>query len=385
MFNLYFHTLEKNDVDPQPQLMQKLANKNVVFLHPLTQCKLLFAVPKNRKQIGGRLRFKESLKIQLQLLIVSYFIILLLFGRFYQKLYGSSRETETSYLLLASAGILLNVSLVGFKRLRYIVVTIMFAHVGFNAYFQGMLFEIASIPNNHDINTLDHLLKTNLQLVTTQPIYDSLNGVTGDARIQLIKKRLNVTSMSKVQSLEAFSNNTHGLLQIDKKVHHLAQTMHDDQGNDLVHVVPTSVHEFYQAIVAREDLPFIRRFNELIGQMIETGIVQQEFSQAMVSMELKRLERVKRGLTAPNSTASAEVINLNEVIRSVKSHKVFFVGGFIAFLGELFYYKFGKRIEKTAEEIGLWIACRCNEIMWALIIALKNVSIFRFFKREIKG
>lgn len=361
------------DVDPNPRLIHSLTNENIEFLHPLMQTKILCAVPKNREQIRDRFRFNDSLTFQFQVLFLFYSIILSFFGGLYERLYGTSRETDRTYLLLASAGIVFNASLVDFKKLRVIAATIMLAQIGFNAFFQATFFETVSIPYNHDINTLDHLLKTNLRFVTSQPIYDSLRDITSDSRIQHIKKRLDVNALSQDQLIEVFSEKTHGLLMIECKAHFLAQTIHNDQGNDLVHVVPEPVHEFYQAIVVRKDLPFKRRFDVLIGQMVETGIVQHEFSRVTTYIKQLRLARIKQGQVAPNSMPVADVISCKELIRTVTSHRVFLFASFVAFFGELLCHNFGAYLKRATTEI--WNAVRClgYEMVWKMIVGFKVI------------
>lgn len=303
-----------------------------------------------------------------------YFMILNFFGRLHRRFYGPSRETDRTYLFLASAGILFNAALVDFKRLRFVATAIMLAHVGFNAYFQATYFEVSSVPYNHDINTLDHLLKTNLRFVTSQSIYDCLRQVTGDSRIQQIIKRLEIYEV-KDDFFETFSQNTHGLLLIDYKAHHLARTIHDNHGNDLVHVVPEPVHEFYQAMKARKDLPFIRRFNELISQMIETGMVLHELNRVVANIELKRLDRVKRDKMAANVGAISDVVTFDELIRTISSHLTFFIFCFIAFFGELLWHNFGKCAKQRVGEMLAFFASRCYEIMWYVIVGLKTFHL----------
>lgn len=369
-------------MDNYPRLIYDLANKSIVFLHPLMQTKVLFAVPKNRSRMSGRFQFNESLTTKFRVLLMFYFMILNFFGRFHRTIYGPSRETDRTYLFLASVGILFNASLVDFKRLRIVATAIMIAHVGFNAYFQATYFEISSVPYNHDINTLDHLLKTNLRFVTSQSIYDCLREITGDSRIQQIIKRLEIYEI-KDDYFETFSQSSYGLLLIDYKARHLAQIIHDNHGNDLVHVVPEPVHEFYQAMKARKDLPFIRRFNELISQMIETGMVLHELNRVVANNELKRLDRVKRGKMATNGGAISDVVTFNELIRTISSHLTFFIFSFIAFFGELLWHNFGECAKQMVGKMLAVFASRCYEIMWCVIVGLKTFHLKNNLMKKI--
>lgn len=323
------------DVDLHPRLVYKLTAGKTEFLHPLTQTKLLFAVPKNLEQLSGRFRFKESLTVQYQMLALAYFLILSSVGIFFRRTYGPARETDQSYLLMASLGILLNVSLVSFTKLRHVAVAVMLFNVFFNAYFQATYFEVASIPRNHDINTLERLLETDLQLITTQPVYNCINDDSEGSRIQQIRKRLFINSLAKSQTIESFCKNPVGVLLMEPFSRNLAQTFHDKDGRDLVHVVPESVLASYLAMMARKDLPFIRRFNELIGQQVESGLVGHEFSKVFYDMELMRLDRVKRGKVVRDGTTSAEVVTFEELVRYLFTHRLLLMSGFVAFFCEL--------------------------------------------------
>lgn len=352
-------------------MIYKLTAEKTEFLHPLTQTKLLFAVPKNRDQLSNRFRFKESLTAQYQMLILAYFLILCSFGIFFRRTYGPTRETDRSYLLMASFGILLNVSLDRFEKLRHVAVAVMLFNVFFNAYFQATYFEVASIPRNHDINTLERLLETDLQLITTQPVYNCINDDTDGSRIQRIRKRLSINPLSKRQTIESFSKNPVGMLLMEPFSRNLAQTFHDEDGRDLVHVVPESVLVSNLAMKARKDLPLIRRFNELIGQQIETGLVEHEFSKLFHDMELMRFERVKRGKVVRDSSACAEVVTFEELVRYLFTHRLFLMSGFVAFLGELVYHRFGDGLARAANQHLTRFINSCYEMLWTVITHIK--------------
>lgn len=366
------------DVDLHPRLIYKLTAEKTEFLHPLTQTKLLFAVPKNLKKISDRFRFNESLTFQYQMLILAYFLILSSFGIFFRRIYGPTPETDRSNLIMASIGLLLNVSLVTFKKLRHVVVAVMLLNMFFNAYFQATYFEVASIPRNHDINTLEHLLNTDLQLTTTKPVYNCLNDDSEGSRIQQIRKRLSINPLAKSQTIESFSKNPVGVLLMEPFSRNLAQTFHDEGGRDLVHVVPESVLAFYLAMMARKDLPFIRRFNELIGQQIETGLVEHEFSKVFHDMELMRLERVKRGKVVRD--ISVEVVTFEELVRYLLTHRLFLMSGFVAFIGELVYHKFGDGLERTTNQHLTMFINSCYEMLWSVIIRINAFANFNWIQ-----
>ncbi|KAL1390386.1 hypothetical protein pipiens_003169 [Culex pipiens pipiens] len=139
------------------------------------------------------------------------------------------------------------------------------------------------------------LLEADINIVTVPFVYTSFEHVTGDHIMQRIKAKLRVMPFPEDSKDPIFKEGRHAFLLPKEKAHSMAETIYDDQGNDLIYVVPEKIHALYVAFVARRELSFAWKIDELILQMLQHGIVQYEFDRMFMAVKLLQIERVRQG------------------------------------------------------------------------------------------
>lgn len=308
-----------------------------------------------------------------------FFITLALFGGINRKLYGPTSETENSYLFLVGIGIMSNLATNPFKdtKLRIVAITLMFYALIMNNMLLGNVIEILNIPRVKEINSLSKLLEANFNIGTSRHIYNSLQHVTGDHMYQKLKAKLRIAPASHDTNDQSFLDGKFALLLSKEKAYILAETIYDDQGNDLIHVVPEQIHAFYVAFVARRGLPLVWKLNQLLLRMSQYGVIEREFARKFAVVDLMRLKRAKRGMLADTRT---QTIGLHELEHMLTLEAVTFIICIFIFVLEIIYFKWSTLVRKNIRRLVQICEFQCHygmtkayEFVWRLIIYLKTI------------
>lgn len=297
---------------------------------------------------------------------------LALVGTLQRKLFGPTPETEPSRLLCTGLGIVCNAVTHPFKngKLQIVVVILMISAMIVNNALQGSLIENLNVPSVKEIDSLDKLLKTDLEIVTTPFIYNNLQHVTGDVTLQQIKARLKIAPHPGHRKNPTFVQGKTAFLEPKEKAYSMAETIYDDQGNDLIYVVPEQVHTYYVSFAARLDLSIVWKVNKLIAQMSQHGVIQREFALMFRAVELLQIDRARQGMLV-NYTLNT--IGLEELRQLLSLVVIAYVISIATFALEFVYNLYSAQIRRKSSRFAELCKAKSYEFVWWLIIYIKTV------------
>lgn len=366
------------DIDSFPHTMRDVSHTNVRYLIPLNQAEVFAAAPKNRHQHSSPSSYVSFTRMYYQALSLLFCIILTTVGIITRRLVGPTPENEFTQSLLMSLGMICSLATHPYKdtKLRIVSVCLMISAIVVNNILLGSLIEHLNVPVFNEIDSLSKLLEADINIVTVPFVYTSFEHVTGDHIMQQIKAKLRVMPFPEDSKDPIFKEGRHAFLVPKEKAHSMAETIYDDQGNDLIYVVPEKIHALYVAFVARRELSFAWRIDELILQMLQHGIVQFEFNRMFMAVKLLQIERARQGKVVGVELQTIGLTDLSHMVRGVVS---FLIASVLVFVAELIYFEFSKHISRYCTHLKAFCQKKCRNVMtkayefgWVLIVSVKT-------------
>lgn len=317
-------------------------------MFPLNVIKTVAVVPKNYHfKMDNERKLPEELKAWnyrygTQFLV--NFIILTVVSTVCRALnkYDRVSESEISNMFLACVGIAGCYVIAPLKNKPLQCVTILMmvpAMLLYNVY-TGVMYDLFNYQPNGDINSLSELSSTDLRIVTNRDTFTLLENTVTDPTISAIMNRVE-TFASKQEMMEQTNNRQTAFIRSRFQAELMVQSSYDSKGYDLYHIVPETVHEFYQAMVGRRNFPLLWKINELTARMIEAGVVQRECNELYFAVQLQRLARVRQGkLKEPELRA----INLEDLLEEFFVTSTGWIVCAVVFIVELIYHNLGPAI-----------------------------------------
>lgn len=273
---------------------------------------------------------------------------------------------------------LLNFATKPFKntRLQFVAVILMISAMILNNILQGSLIENLNVPTVKEIDTLNKLLEANLDIITTPYIYNCLQHVTGDQTLQKLKAKLSIAPLPPNRVDPMFVEGKFAFLQPKEKAYSLAETIYDEQGHDLIYVVPEQVHSFYVAFAARRDLFMVWKLNQLIMLMSQHGVIQREFAQMFAAVDLLQIERARQGMFVE---PVLHTVGLEEIGQLLYFAVVVYVACVLVFGLEIVFDKWLAKMGRCYTNFTEFAKVKCcfaiaktYEFLWWFIVFIKT-------------
>ncbi|KAL1399496.1 hypothetical protein pipiens_008163 [Culex pipiens pipiens] len=154
------------------------------------------------------------------------------------------------------------------KPLQCVTILMMVPAMLLYNVYSGVMYDLFNYQPNGDINSLSELSSTDLRIVTNRDTFTLLENTVTDPTISVIMNRVE-TFASKQEMMEQTNNRQTAFIRSRFQAELMVQSNYDSKGYDLYHIVPETVHEFYQAMVGRRNFPLLWKINELTARMIE--------------------------------------------------------------------------------------------------------------------
>lgn len=188
-----------------------------------------------------------------------------------------------------------------FTSTRIVTITIVFCALIFNSLMQGSIVKMLNNSKNYDaIDTIQELLEKNFNLLVPRilnnfmkvqsgtVLYDKLRKVseesTGVTTAEGLRMVLEGKDVASVMS-ESYCGN------------YLNQFYDPLSGENLRKVIPENAFELYLAYMVPKVSPFIKKFNEIISHIVESGIDVYHYKQAEIDNDDIWFRRMRGGLT----------------------------------------------------------------------------------------
>lgn len=350
------------DIDSFPHTMRDVSHTNVRYLIPLNQAEVFAAAPKIRHQQSSPSSYVSFTRKYYRAVSLLFCIILTMVGIITRRLFGPTPESEFTHLLLMSLGMICSLATHPYKdtKLRIVSACLMISAIVVNDILLGSLIEHLNVPVSEEINSLSKLLEADINIVTVPFVYTSFEHVTGDHIMQQIKAKLRVMPFPADSKDPIFKEGRHAFLLPKEKAQSMAETIYDDQGNDLIYVVPEKIHALYVAFVARRKLSFAWKIDEVILQMLQHGIILYEFDRMFMAVKLLQIERVRQGKMA---VAKLQTIGLKDLGFMVQGVVILFISSILLFVAEQTYFKFSKQISRNSTNFIEFCQKMCRNVM----------------------
>lgn len=317
-------------------------------MYPLNVIKTVIVVPKNyRFDMNNERKLTEEHDVwnyRYGSWFLVNFIILIVVSTVCRALNKHERvsESEMSNMFLACVGITgcYSIAPLKNKQLQYITISMMIPAMLLYNWYSAVMYDLFNIQPSGDISSLSELASTDLRIVTNRDTFVLLENTVTDPTISAIMNRVE-TFASKKEMMEQTNNRQTAFIRSRFQAELMVQSNYDSKGYDLYHIVPETVHEFYQAMVGRRDFPLLWKINELTARMIEAGVVQRECNELNFAVQLQRLVRVRQGMfREPEFRA----INLEDLWDHFSLTATGWIMCSVIFVVELIYHNLGPAI-----------------------------------------
>lgn len=131
---------------------------------------------------------------------------------------------------------------------------------------------------------------------------------------------------------------------------YLNQFYDPNTGENLLENIPETAYEFYISLMAPKNSPFIEKFNEILLQYVETGIVDYHSNRAMADNDIIWIQRVLKG-EIPETAAKA--IKIGELMPLFEIYIYLVIASSVVFVLEILYQprKFLRRFKKRPKSV----------------------------------
>lgn len=301
-----FGALDNNLIDilGNAQLIEEIYTYNSIYLRPIGTEKLVFLIQKPQvEKIMTITPFYSldatSTAISISLLviipIVYYFIQIeeAKFWRFHKRSFF--HVLVYTFALRFQTVVPLPPPMQG---VRVIYITTCFTGLILATIFQSsMIQNIQAIKYTNEIKTLDELYESNYHYY----IPNELKLLVESAEVfKPILKDNTTESLTNNSKVAAIYEENYAIDLIDKL---------ESDGSNSYMIVPDFPYEYYVSMMVPKNSPFQFRFNEIIIQMRETGIVQYQMKMAQIDSEKYLIARVKNGLVDSNQPKKLVLID----------------------------------------------------------------------------
>ncbi|CAG9806483.1 unnamed protein product [Chironomus riparius] len=131
---------------------------------------------------------------------------------------------------------------------------------------------------------------------------------------------------------------------------YLNQFYDPNTGENLLENIPEIAYEFYISLMAPKNSPFIEKFNEILLQYVETGIVDYHSNRALADNDMIWIQRVLKGEIPENA---AQAIKMSELMPLFEIYIYLVIASSIVFVLEILWQprKFLKILRKRPNSV----------------------------------
>ncbi|KAL7022552.1 hypothetical protein ACKWTF_012293 [Chironomus riparius] len=340
---------EQADFAANARIVAEHDTSNSLCLFPTTTTKLKFAVPKKYwDEVNILASIYNFLDINLKVAIFTIFIVtpilILIFDRIQGiKNYSVFESLATNYLMFYAIMTFVSVKLPKNWTSRWVIggVIIIWLIIG-NIYSSKMIEFLNTNSGLKQIESIDELMESDLSVKVPYPMAILFEGnfkntsmahqfinrvVTKSRELERIGNKwafIDIENMGDLIRSKKFA-----LLFLDNLIEHVEKVYFDKNGNNILTHIEETPYEYYYATSVPKTSPFVKRFNELLMRIFETGISKYQMNMALTDNDLIYIRRMKEGKVPNNGLKSLSLQQLYSVFHvyliSIGSCLCFFI------------------------------------------------------------
>ncbi|XP_062538964.1 uncharacterized protein LOC134207259 [Armigeres subalbatus] len=283
---------------------------NIRFLHPITITSFKFIVPKNYYKHPKREVRIIALPVEF---VVAYVCSLLwiplgfiLFEYWGAKVFPNEHNSRTSWMtaVFVTYSAMTNISIairnISSQRI-YWMSFIWFQLITYSVFQGNMINEVNRAANNRDIQTVQELLEStlDLRLHSSMATYFSFDERT-IIKYNLTKRIQWVDDQPDKELSDLVAERSFAALYFVDLIEDIVPQFYDKRtGEDLLYVIPETVYEFYCAMTVPVGSPYVEPFNYISMQFVESGLIAYALVQLSVEARLAYVRRYRNRNFAP--------------------------------------------------------------------------------------
>lgn len=296
------------DLAANPKLIANYSTTKSVFLQPLTTTTLAFIIPKRKTYkyliFAVFQHFDFPTKLVCLILIIIFPIVYAIINRCEQRIFHPSKRTQSVGGGLLFVWAILNSISMKLSKLpstRIVIAFILFFALVFSSIFQSII--VKNLNSNQvlgKITKIEELVNEGYKI--RMPDYVATMFKTPG--IDKVSWMLNVTKTSYLSAAYPFydfkqifrpSKKTAFLWTNLYHTSYLDRFYNKTTGENLYESVPEVAFEFFIAMMAPKNSPFIESFNEFLIQFSEIGLANYFLARGYDKNELIMIQRIRNG------------------------------------------------------------------------------------------
>lgn len=295
--------IENGDVDiaGNVRMISDYNTINMVFLSPIDFIGLYYIVPNCVRMSPLNVfiysMFDEVSQFINIFLFVSLIVIYYMMNFIYSKFDRLHEPNSLSRSFLIVAATQHNISF-GFSKIltihqRLLIICMLFYAVNVsNIYQSGIVRQLSTRSTDSNINTLQELSQSDLNLTYIPSIEDFIklpSNMSSNIYVKLLYNRQKKSRLSIYDEVQQITiNRSSGILVYSLVAKQLRADNYDKKTRQSrIHIVPESPAGYFASFSVPKSSPYLRRFNQILQRCQESGLFGREIEKREAVIDVK--------------------------------------------------------------------------------------------------